>query len=70
MESFTKCSHHEACGIGIAKPATAPGPVTFHRVDKQGNEEGVDAVHREFGTLSHGTRNDGCTRSAEYGLKY
>ena len=53
----------------LREPAAAPDPVSGYRIDYQADEEAVDAVRREFCTLCHGSRNDGCRSGTEYCLE-
>ena len=49
----------------LGQPAAAPDPVAGHRVNDQGDHQGVDAVGDEFGPLRHGAGDDGGRRGAE-----
>ena len=53
----------------LAQPAAAPGPVTFDRVDEQGDESAVNQIHGELGAFCHGTAHDRGGRGAEHGLE-
>ena len=69
MEGDAECIHHERTGVCIAEPAAAPRPMSLHRIDDEGDEETVDAIHGKLGALRHGTGHDGGRRGAEDGLE-
>ena len=63
--------HVDRAGTGVIvetelrKPATAPDPVRFDRVDDEADEARIDAVGGEFCPLRHGAGDDRGSRRAE-----
>src|ERR687898_1422006 len=53
----------------IGKPAAAPDPMSDHRVDQAGEDDGEDHVDREFGPLQHRAPYDGQRHGAERDLE-
>lgn len=69
VESDTEGFHHETAFIAVHEPATTPGPVSGNGVNQYTDEDCVYKIHREFGTLGHGTGNNRCRSGAENRLE-
>ena len=69
VEYVAEGRHHETVLSVAHQPAAAPSPMTFHRVDNQRDNGAVNQVHRELCALSHGTADDGGSRSTEHCLE-
>src|SRR5215210_3098420 len=53
----------------LRQPAAAPDPVSHHRVDQAGEDDGEDYVDRELGPLQHRAPHDGQRNGAEGDLE-
>ena len=69
MEHITKGSHHKAVGSIVTEPTSTPCPVSLNGIDEQGDHSTIDQIHRELGTLGHGTTDDGSRGGTEHGLE-
>ena len=63
------CEIVERCGQ-LRKPAAAPYPVGFDRVDHCRDDSGINTIRNELCTFCHSTGNNGCCCCTEYQIEY
>ena len=69
VEHITERAHHETVGCLVAKPASAPGPVSLDGVDEERDACTIHQIHRKLGAFRHGTTDDGGGSCTEDGFE-